>query len=258
MSLLDPIKSFSRKILGALVGTRWGDVSPVRPPPPAPPEDGRTIALGLLRRYISDLSFYRSGGVDANEVKQPPIPFEIPRERIHIEWPDYEDHYLDPPAIVFEQESDGDYESLGLNGYVEEKSRDVYRPGTVVQWQSDYVETISITIKAGSKAQRRAIFSGLETALSPAQEYSGLRFRMRDYFGQLVLFTAMRRRNPDDADSARNRREGKIYVEMRFMIVQLVNVNSLQPRMELCVNDEPANTTPPNFNPSITISWVIA
>src|SRR5208282_3391326 len=191
--------------------------------------DGRTAALHVLREYITNLTFYRFAGPNA-----PPIAFGIKRENFAIEQPDYvEDEVFPSIAIIADR---ADYDIIGLVSYVEEDTRDVYGQGTVLQWQSEYTETINLEIYSSKKAERRAILAGLETAFSPTEQYSGLRFKMPEYYDELVCFTLNRREIMDDADSSRNRRKAQLEMEMRFNIVALVNYVDAYPQIKVNVD----------------------
>ncbi len=236
-----PIAAFSKKILDALVGTRWGAVSPPHRNPPRPlPVDGRTVALSLLRRYISDLTFFRHGAYNQKLEKDgEPDGFSIPRERIFVEWPD-DETLLQPPSITFLQEEDGKYPPIGLNFYVDEATVNKYGQDTVVQWQSEYDETFVLEIHASSRAERRSIISGLEIAMNPVEEYAGLRMIMRDYYGQPAVFSLDRRRLIDDASSSQNRREARMFINMRYTVCQLVSTVTMIPVQNVCVDGDPA------------------
>jgi hypothetical protein len=205
-----------------LFGTPFGETFPPQANPPPPPVDGRTVALNILGDYIAALEFFVPAAVGS-----PPKLLQIPRNQIHIEWPDHEQDLIYPSITVVQ--SRADYDVIGLVAYVEETTRDVYAPGTVLQWQAEYVETINLEIEAATKAERRSIISGIETAISPTEQMSGLRFRMPDYFNELVCFTLNRREVMDTPDSAKYRRRAQLEIEMRFNIVSLVNYREFNP-----------------------------
>jgi hypothetical protein len=175
-----------------------------------------------MREYVCALTFLK-----ANQPGLPPIPFQIRRENFHIEWPDNETKLVDPSVVIMP--SRADYDVIGMTSYLEEETRDVYGAGTVIQWQDEYVETVNLEIRASSRAERRAIMAGLETAFTPTEQMSGVRFKMPDYFGQLVCFVLNRREIMDDDASAKNRRRAQLEIQMRFNVVALVNYVSLQP-----------------------------
>jgi len=208
-----------------LFGNPFGDVYPPRPQPPPLVEDGRTVALRILQRYVTSLIFYAPG---ANRI---PVAFQILPENFHLEAPDYTQDLLMPAVVI--RPSRADYDSIGLTSYVEETTRDVYSPGTVLQWQAEYIETLNLEVWANKVPERRAIVAGLETAISPTEQMSGLRFKMPDYYNELVCFTLNRRENFDEEMSARGRRRVQVEIEMRFNIVALVNYVPMQPIIEV-------------------------
>lgn len=206
-----------------LFGNPFGEVFPPKPNPPPLSIDGRTIALRLLRDYITNLTFFRPMG------QAPVQAFQIDAKNFHIEWPDYiEDMKFPSVAIVH---SRARYDVIGLVSYVEETTRNVYAKDTVLQWQSEYVEKIQLEIWTNKKAERRAILAGIETAMSPTEQMSGLRFQMKDYFNELVCFTLFDREIIDEPDSPKNRRRAQLGIEMRFNIVALVNAISMTPAL---------------------------
>lgn len=213
---------FPSAVRALLFGTPFGETYPPRPNPAAPSSDGRTVALEVLREYVASLTFYRAGGVG-----QPPIAFRIPEDHFYLEWPDVTESMVLPCVTIVG--SRGTYDTIGLTCYVEENTRDQFAPGTVLQWQSEYVETIQLEVWASKIAERRALIAGLETAFSPTEQMSGLRFRMPRYYNELVCFSLNRAERFDDADSAKNRRRAQLELEMRFNVVALVNYQPLQP-----------------------------
>lgn len=218
--------NLSPAIRKLLWGTPWGEVFPKKPNPPPLATDGRSVALGTLKRYLSEITFRRSGGRDDRGTALPPVDFKVASKDIQIGWPD-DEKKLEFPSLVFLHGS-GDYEPIGLTAYIEEKTLDVYGPGTVVQWMSEYTETFQIEIWANKRAELRALIAGIETSLSPTELMYGLRFVMPDYYGQLVRFTPMKRQEFDEADSGKGRRRARIDVEMAFNLVALVNYKAAQ------------------------------
>lgn len=210
--------AFLKKNLGAQYSV-FGDIFPPKAVVPFLPIDGRTAALHVLRDYVCNLVFQRYAGPNV-----PPTQFTILPANFNIEWPDYvKDEVFPSIAIV---SSRADYDVIGLVSYIEEDTIDLYKPGTVLQWQAEYVETINLEIEVSKKSERRAILAGLETAFSPTEQMSGLRFKMPEYYDELVCFTLMRREVMDVPDSARNRRKAQLEMQMRFNIVSLVNTTN--------------------------------
>lgn len=231
------MSKISDKLRAILWGTPFGEVFPAKENPPPLPEDGRTIALRILRDYVSELVFYRLAGIDENGKRRPPIPFQIEPADIYIEWPDNEEN-MRFPSLVFLSTGPANYNVIGLTSYVEEGSKDVYGPGTVLQWMSEYTEKVSLEIWASKKSERRAILAGLETALTPTEQMYGLRFRMPNYYNELVCFTVESRELIDDGDAVKNRRHARVTIEMRFNVVALVNYVTVNPFMKVDVDSD--------------------
>ena len=227
-----------------LFGDPWGGVYPPRNNPPPLEADGRTVALKILRRYLAALDFMRPGDRKPDGKRGPPVPFKLDPRNIHIGWPDYE-HTLQFPAVVF-LHNPGEYTWLGLNNYIQEETRDVYGKDSVVMWMSEYKENVILEIWANKRAELRALLNGIETSLSPTETMYGLRFRMPDYYDQLVCFTPGTRQEYDEEDSARNRRRARIEIEMRYTVVALVNVEPIQVTTQVNVDVDP------DFNTEIT------
>jgi hypothetical protein len=217
------VPNFPARIRQKLFGRPFGDVFPPRKPPPPLPLDGRTIALRTLAEYVAAQEFYR-----VMAPGEPPQVFQIAEEHIHVEWPDA-DEDLVTPSLAFIQTDDGVYEAIGLTAYIQEETADRYGRGTVVQWQSEYTETFQVEVRASKKAERRGIIAALETAFTPTEQMSGIRFRMPDYYDQLVCFTLESRRVSEGGDDARDRRSATLRVQMRYTVVALVHYVPMAP-----------------------------
>lgn len=238
--------SFSKEVRAVLWNDPFGEnVFPKRDRQPPLAEDGRTVALRTLKRYLADLSFYRPGGFDkVTGEKLPPIKFKIPPVDIHVEWPDDESE-LNMPAIALLAQAPADYDSVGLASHVDETTRDVFAPKTVVNIMGEYVEQFVLEIWSETKAHRRSLLIGIEQALSPFEQMSGLRFRMPDYYGQLVCFALKTRELVDDEDAVRVRRRARMVIDMRFNSVSLANVEPLEPLLSATVDaDDDGNAVP--------------
>lgn len=229
-------RDLSPELRKLLQGTPWGEVFPRRPNPTPLAIDGRSVALRTLRRYLTELTFLRPAGRNPDGSTREPIEFRIPERAIQIGWPDYE-KTEEFPSITFLHGA-GNYNTIGLTSYVEETTRDVYGVGTVVQWMSEYQEDVILEVWANKKSELRSILAGIETALTPTEQMYGLRFRMPDYFDELVCFTIGTRQEFDDEDSARNRRHARITVEMRFTVVALVNYVFARPELKVTVDGD--------------------
>lgn len=223
-----------------IIGKPFGTVFPLRQRNLAtiPPEDGRTAALRVLALYISELVFYRRGDKEGE-----PIAFSIPLTDIHIEQPNNDvDVHL--PCVVFTQDQDETYESRGLATDLDESSADVHQSGTVLQVQYDQTETFVTEIWATSKPERRALIAGLQTCLTPTEQWYGIRFKMPDYYGVMVVFTPVSNTRPDE-QSVRGRRIARMRMEMRFEVVALVDYRPLTPSIVVnpVASDDPTFTT---------------
>lgn len=234
----------SDKVKAFFVGNPFGEVYPPRPAPPPLPNDGRTIAMRLLFDYISELTFYRSGDTGGD-----PIPFQIGRDTMQIEAPGAVG--VAPMPSIGILPGDGVYAAIGLTAYWEESTRDQFSRGTVLQWQSEYTETFQLEVLCSTKAERRAIISGLEAALVPTEQWYALRFVMKDYFNQLAAF-ALQSRSLDDTDAVRGRRRVKFKIELRHNVVALVNYNEFFPQTGIVVFDN-GQTPDPQANTELEV-----
>jgi hypothetical protein len=195
----------------------FGETFPPRENPPVLAIDGRTAALRVLREYVCNQVFFREMGRGV-----PPAPFRLKEEQFEIEQPDKNKDQVSPSIAVIPGDH-VDYDAIGLGVCVEEETRDLYAPGTVLLRMSEYTELIKLEIQSDYKSVRRGMFAALESCLSPTELMYGIRFRMPEYYEELVCFSLMRRGMADDATSALNRRRGWLEVEMRFNTVALVN-----------------------------------
>jgi hypothetical protein len=228
------------KIAKLLQGSPFGATFPPRPAPPAATqqEDGRTVALRILREYLAALVFYCPQGPGL-----PPRAFQLRAENIWIETPNADSVELKMPAVVV-LGSRAVYDPIGLTAYVEEDTVDVYGRGTVVQWQSEYQEIINLEIYASQEPELRSLLAGIETAITPTEQLYGLRFVMPDYFNEMVCFTLTRRENYNDDNSGKGRRHAQVEIEMRLTIVALVNYVPLRPQIEVDVGSDPQTQEP--------------
>lgn len=201
----------------------FGKIFPPRDNPPPLAIDGRTAALRVLREYITNQIFYREMGVG-----RPPKAFQIGVSQFEIEQNDTVKDYVSPSIAIIP--GDVTYDAIGLGTYIEEETRDLYSPGTVLQWQSEYTELIKMEITCAYKSERRGMLTALETCLVPTEQMYGVRFKMPEYYEELVCFSLMRR-GLDEGTSHLNRRKAWLEIEMRFNVVALVNYVPLFPTM---------------------------
>lgn len=229
--------NIKKQLRDLLFGSPFGELIPPRAPVPAATqqEDGRTAALRTLKEYVTQLVFYLPmGEVTPYGVTGTPAAFQIRPENFHIDWPDAIDDLKFPAAVVMP--SRAVYDPIGLVAYVEEETRDVYAPGTVLQWQAEYQEVINLELWASKMPELRSMVAGIETAISPTEQMSGIRFRMPRYFNELVCFTLNRRENYGEADAARGARRLQLELQMRFNIVALVNADPFRPEVYVNVD----------------------
>lgn len=245
-----------KRILALIFGDPWGSVWPKRPPVPAALQqvDGRTVALEILRDYVCALVFYLPGELDERGRPGAPIPFQVLPQNFKLAWSRAEADNFKVPGIVVEG-SRGDYKAIGLVSYIEEATRDRYAPGTVLQWQAEYVETINLELWVSEEPALRSMLAGIETAISPTEQMSGLRFRMPAYFDELVCFTLNRRENYGEADGSKGRRRAQVELEMRFNIVALVDSLPLQVQVNVETGQDndtglPLDLSPPPTTPN--------
>lgn len=221
--------ALSAFIRSLLVNEPFG--SNLFPPRSAPTKkaivDGRTAGLRVLARYISELTFLREG-----DAGRPVVPFVVKEDDIHIEWPDQEEDLV-YPSMAFVQVEDGEYQPIGLTALILEETRDKFGNGTVLQQQSQYVETLSLECHASLKPERRAMRIGLEEALVPTEQMYGIRFRMPAYYDQIVTFSLGAIRLDDSPDAARHRRVARLSLEMTYNVVALVNYAELRPMVNV-------------------------
>lgn len=241
-------RELSPELRALLFGEPFGEVYPQRPNPPPLAVDGRTAALRILRQYFSELIFQRAMGVDpATDKDLPPKQFRFPINDIHISWPDYEKALVFPSIVMLA--GTGNFEPLGLGTYWNEETRDKYGKGTIVQYQADYVEEFTVEIWAAKRPELRAILAGIQVALSPTETMYGIRFRVPEYFDQLVCFTPGSSTIVEESPDAQNRRKARITIEMRMNQVALVNYDILTPTVEIVTDGLGADLGGVTVNP---------
>lgn len=217
-----------------IIGVPFGFVyPPPKDPIKLPHMDARTAALRVLRDYIAELVFYRTGDTSTAE----PNPFGVPKEQFLIEASDA-DHDLVFPSIVVPG-GEEQFDVPGLNSYVDESTYNVFAPRTVLQVQYEHLEMLTLELWTTSRAERRSLLAGLIASLMPTEAMWGIRFRVPDYYDQVVTFS------PDSASRLdeefhveAGRRIGKLRVEMRIPVVALVYAETLEPFVIVDVFDE--------------------
>lgn len=231
-------------VLRLLFGTPFGSVFPSRTPPQFPAIDCRTAALRVLRLYFTNLTFYRQGAALGGR----PVPFQVKEENFIIDSAPYEHDLVTPSAFVIPGR--GDYGVLGLGSYIEEDTADLFGKGTALQWQSEYTEVFQLELWCSSPAERHALLAGIDVAFSPTEQMSGVRFKVPEYFDELVCFILNSRTLLDDAEAGRHRWRARVELDMRINVVSLVNYSTLQPVVTVAADVEPDGAevviSPPN------------
>lgn len=235
-------RGFSKELQDAIPFSLFGEVFPNKQNPPPTPVDHRTAALRMLKLYLSELVFIMptarkpDGSYETAE-------FRVPKDNIHISTPDAEQEVQFPSIVMLG--SKGTYETLGLNNYWDESTYNKYSPGTLLQWQDEYVETITLEIWANKRTQLWSLLSGIETGLTPTETRYGIYLKCKDYFDQVARFSPNDREiveNPGDA--VLNRRIARITVEVSIIRVALVNAKLMEPTVEVSVDDAPPVCVP--------------
>lgn len=219
-------------------GTPWGAFAG-RPNPLPGAVDGRTACLRVLRRFIAELTFRRPGDKDPVTGRLgAPIAFQIPAKDILIGWPDNVED-LRFPSIVMLAGGEATYDPLGFTTYIEEASEGIYGVGTVLHGMAEIQETLVLDVWGSKKPELRALLSGLETVFSPSQDMATLRFRVPDYFNELVAFTLKGRELFEEPDAALNRRHFRLTFDMRFNLVRLVTTGPITIQATVAVDADP-------------------
>lgn len=231
---------FSSYIAKLIVGQPWGQVFPPQSMTPADnAADGRTEALRILARYLSELTFYRAGDKTADL-----IALQVPLERIFIEMPDNEVDRTIFPAIALLSAGDINEEIVGLGSWIDETSANKYGRNTVLQVNGQFTEDIAIDVLCKTRQERRALRVGINNALNPTEFMAGIRFRMPDYYNQVVTITPTRITLDESMDAAVQGRRGmRIIVSMTYLDVQLVAASPMIPIVTTNVDVESDNVT---------------
>lgn len=211
----------------ALIQGEQAGTIPARVSFPLPHIDPRTAALRVLRKFTSELTFFRPG-----DVGKEPISFQIPESQFHIEQPDNIEG-LDMPAISVVQDDIEEYAPMGLAPVNDERTIDEFGKGTVLRVLYEQIEMITLEIWAPNKPVRRSLIAGLQVALSMSEERAGTIFRVPEYWNRLVRFTPDANNRPDNDQVVRGRRVARMKIDMRIDVVQLINSTTLQPYMTI-------------------------
>jgi hypothetical protein len=218
--------------MSALVtGPEWGRLVPPKPQIPPLAEDARTHVLERFADYLACIAF---------QVPNPPGPnaaYQIPRDRILVEWPDDDQTAMKFPTLTFEP---GRFELLpkGLTPAANEASRDRFGPGTVLVSSYEYVELVTLAVWSSTRSQRRTMLAGIEWALTPTEAPAGISIHVPSYYGEVAHFEAKEGQNIDVEDSMRRLRRSELVFEMSFDLVRLVRVDTIEPRVEVAVFEQ--------------------
>lgn len=195
---------------------------PVKAALPAPAASARDVGLDAFASWIATLRFLRAGNRGG-----PPIPFRIPKARVHTEQPDSVEDLKFPSAVFIPQR--GQYvRGLG-GGELLDETIDVYGKGSAVLLLGQYTELMAIESWSSKRAERRAIIAALETAMMLGEGSMALRLALPGYFDSTVVLSLEEQERIDDLDTARNRRKGRLYVQMTIPVARLVNAITLLP-----------------------------
>lgn len=204
-----------------------GEVYPPQPPRPLPDKDPREYALERLKEYLARLKFRRTMAAG-----QQPRGFRVPRERIHLYWPDSPVQVVTPSIAFVPGRGTHDYLGIGAP-VICQGSVDVFGPGTVLVYLSDYVETFTVEVAAAKHAVRRAVVAGIKVALRIGDTSTVASFNLPDYYNVVARFSLDESEVADNPDAVKNRRIAQLFVEMRVPEVFLIDYTLLRPVVDL-------------------------
>lgn len=210
--------------MGEYTTSTLNEVLPARPRPPLPDRDARDYVLQRLRKFLSVLTFQRSGGPEGN------FAFKVPIQNIHIYQPDDVTNAKMPGFGIIPGQ--GVHEPFGL-GPPEplEDTFDLYGPGTALVHKSDYIERIGIECWGSKHAERRALIAGLNEVLRSNDSSYALRLKIPAYYDQVAELSLDETAYVDGDEVARNRRRGTLYVKMQVPELALANFNLMRPEL---------------------------
>lgn len=222
-----PDEGLLAKEASQLVTSPYGRVWPVRAERPLPDTDTRTIGLRRLCEFFSLLRFQRRGTIPGQVIE-----FRVPIENIHMEQPDAVKELKFPAIGILP--GHGTSEPMGLGpAKVLVDTYNLYKNGTVLVKQGEYLEDFIVEVWGTHRAERRALIAGISAALRSADDSYSTRIRLPEYYDQIVEFTLNGQQHIDDPDVVRGRRRGFLFVGMRLAEVQLINVNEMNPFLRL-------------------------
>jgi hypothetical protein len=215
-----------------LGGVLFGEQLPPRRPPPNVAEEARTYALEGLADYLREIVFQRITEGNAT------VPYQLPRDRVLVEWPENADNRALLPRVEFEPGL-AEYLTVGTMPNVYEETWHRFGRDTVLVGTHDYQERVTLGVWASTRFQRRMLCAGIEQMLSAVIEQApGIRLKLPRYYDQVAIFQLLERMNVDDEDAARRRRRSHIVVELRVPLVRLVNAQQLTTLVTVYTSDE--------------------
>jgi len=214
MALSDALKE-------TMIGPFYGDIIPPVDAPVGVPYDARSAALRMLRWFLSELTYFRRGAVDPVTGIATSIPFQVKINNIHYEAPESEDSQ-DIPSIAFIP-GDAEFQNAGFGPAVLEDSYNEFGTGTVLVKQYEYNEKFKIEVTGQSKAERRGLIVGIDSAMATTEGAYGIRFKIPDYYNVPCSFT-LDGRTVDDAEGSKKRWVVRYRCELRVTAVSLQNV----------------------------------
>jgi hypothetical protein len=190
-----------------------------------PDKDARHHALETLKRFITLLTFRRTGAPG-----QETFPFRLSEKQVFDGRPDDNGGEADLPSIAF-LPGTGTHQAYGMGGpdFIEE-TYGLYGEGSVVTSYGDYIETFTIEIVAPKIAERRALVAGLEFALRAVAERNSLSLLLPGYFNSVAEFYLQSTNYVEDNYAAQNRRVAQLTVQLTMPALWLaLNVPKLDP-----------------------------
>ena len=230
----------ARKLIRGWV---FGEVWPPPDPRPMPTFDARSRALERLAEFFSLIDFCRTG-----DEQHPEVTYRIPKERIFIEQPD-EPERLAYPSLAF-LPGRGSHEKYRLGPPpILPHTWDRWGAGTALVSLGEYSETFQIESWGSHPAERRSLLAGVEQAMRLSQESAALKLSVPQYWDSVASFLLLDSQYVDDPDIIRGRRRGQVFVELRIQEIALVDVKTMQPRLNIQVQPVGAVSSSQSFPP---------
>ena len=217
--------ALSAELKETMIGPFYGDIIPPVDAPVGVHYDARSAALKMLRWFLSELTYFRRGAVDPVTGVAASIPFHVKIDNIHYEAPESEDSQ-DIPSIAFIP-GDAEFQNAGFGPTTIEDSYNEFGAGTVLVRQFEYNEKFRIEVTGQSKAERRGLIVGIDSAMATTDGAYGIRFKIPDYYNAPCSFT-LDGRTIDDNEGSKKRWIVRYRCEMRVTAVSLVNVKRLE------------------------------